>query len=156
MSWTKEEKTDSPATRADKHKAYLKRYLCTYRTAGRRCQLLAGHEDHGPESGLCGWHWITQGTPRLVQNYEEFVKYREHDRQTYPKEYQQAAVYVDDELVWTCILGKDQRREFVRALIAIENECEEELFGKSRHKETVDNPPTPEVSVQKYAESLPF
>ena len=145
----------------EKYERYLQKNLCTFRTANRRCQILAQHyelSDKKLEYGLCGWHWLNQNTPKLLQDYEEFVKYRDRDRETYPKEWLQASLYVDDAIVWACILGKEQRKEFIRAVRAIENECDKELFGKSRNSKnaTLDNPPTPEVSVQEYAESLPF
>ena len=110
----KKDKPEAPTTQEDKYKAFLKRHLCKFQTAGRHCQMLAQHVDRGPESGLCGWHWINQDTPNLLQDNEEFVRYRNMDRQTYPKEWLQAFLYVDDAIVWACILGKEQRKEFVR------------------------------------------
>ena len=155
----KKDKPEAPTTQEDKYKAFLKRHLCKFQTAGRHCQMLAQHVDRGPESGLCGWHWINQDTPNLLQDNEEFVRYRNMDRQTYPKEWLQASLYVDDAIVWACILGKEQRREFVRALRVVENECDKEVFGKEGRgpkNQSLDHPPTPEVSVQEYAERLPF
>jgi len=156
----KKDKPESPKSAVDKYKAFLEIHLCTFRTAGRRCQILAAHmDDHGDKYGLCGWHWLNQSTPKLFQDYEEFVRYRNRDRQTYPKEWLQASLYVDDAIVWACILGKEQRREFVRALRVVENECEKEVFGKESlgpKDQSFDHPPTPEVSVQEYAERLPF
>jgi len=156
MSFREKDKKESPKNPAERYKRFLDVHLCTFRTAGRRCQMLGDHIDHGSEYRLCGWHWLNQGTPDMLQNYEEFVRYRDMDRKTYTKEWLQASLYVDDKIVWACILGKEQRREFTRALRTIENECDEEIFGNPRHKGTIDYPPTPEVSVKKYAESLPF
>jgi len=155
----KKDKPDSPATQAEKYAIFLKKSLCMFRTAGRRCQMLAQHVDRGPESGLCGWHWINQDTPNLLQDYEEFVRYRNMDRETYPKEWLHASLYVDDAIVWACILGKEQRKEFIRALRVVEIKCDEEVFGKEGRDpkdSSLDHPPTPEVSVQEYAEKLPF
>jgi len=119
--------------------------------------MLGGHEDRGPDSALCSWHWLNQGTPQFLQDYEEFIKYRCRDRQTYPREWGQASCYVDDDLAWACTLGKEQHIEFSRAIRAIENECDEEIFGKSRSKNpTLDHPPTPKISVQEYEKTLPF
>ena len=119
------DKPKTPVSTADKYKAYLKKSLCTFKTAGRRCQILAQHGAIGAKNGLCGWHWINQSTPRLLQNYEEFVRYRNKDRETYPKEWLQASLYVDDAIVWACILGKEQRKEFIRALRVVEIKCDE-------------------------------
>jgi len=157
MSFT--EKNDPHATTdpVEKYKAFLKKSLCMFLTAGRRCQMLAQHVDRGPESGLCGWHWINQDTPKLLQDYEEFVRYRNMDRETYPKEWLQASLYVDDAIVWACILGKEQRKEFIRALRVVENECDKKVFGEDGSKEFVsDHPPTPEISVEEYRKKLPF
>ncbi len=153
------DKPEPPSTPADKYKAFLKRHLCTFRTAGRRCQMLGGHEDRGPESALCSWHWLNQGTPEFLQDYEEFKKYRQQDRDQYPKEWQWASCYVDDDLAWACTLGKEQRIEFAQAVRAIENKCDEEVFGKDgrRSKKSVSNhPPPPEISVKQYKKTLPF
>jgi len=155
----KKDKPESPSTPVDKYKAFLKRHLCTFQTAGRRCQILGGHEDRGPESVLCDWHWLYMSNPNLLQDYDEFVRYRDRDRETYPKEWLQASLYVDDKIVWACILGKEQRKEFIRALRVVENECDKEVFGKEGRDpkdSSLDHPPTPEVSVQEYAEKLPF
>jgi len=151
MSFSKTEKKDSPVTTAEKLKRFRDVYLCTFRTAGRRCQMLGPHIDHDSEHRLCTWHWLSQSTPELLQNQEEFIRYRKTDREGYPKEWLQASLYVDDDLVWACILGKEQRREFVRALRVVENEID-----NKESKNVSDAPQTPEVSVQKYAESLPF
>jgi len=83
----KKDKPDTPTTLADKYKAFLKAHLCTFQTAGRRCQMLGAHIDKGSEYRLCNWHWLNQSTPKLLQDYEEFVRYRNMDRQTYPKEW---------------------------------------------------------------------
>ena len=148
-SFNKEETTDIPTNPADKYKTFLARQLCTFRTAGRRCQMLGGHIDNGSEYRLCSWHWLCQSTPELLQNRDEFIAYRDRDRQTYPKEWLSASLYVDDEIVWACTLGKEQRKEFVRAMRVIENECDAKGTP-------IENPPTPEVSIKQYAESLPF
>lgn len=152
------DKPKPPATPADKYAAYLKENLCTFQTAGRRCQMLGGHIDHGSKHGLCSWHWLNQSTPKLLQDYDEFVRYRNADRHIYPEEWLQASLYVDDAIVWACILGKEQRREFVRALRVVENKCDKEVFVEGRNSKEMlsDNPPTPEVSVQKFAANLPF
>ncbi len=152
MSFTKNDEPDAPVSVTDKYAAFLKANLCTFQTAARRCQMLAEHYDLGAKTGLCGWHWVNSSTPKLLQDYEEFVRFKNKDRQTYPKEWLQASLYVDDEIVWTCILGKEQRKEFTKALRVIENECDKEVFGGPRNP----NPPSPEVSVQKYKDSLPF
>jgi len=158
MSFRKKDKSETPATPKDKYASFLKRHLCTFRTAGRRCQILGGHEDRGEGSGLCSWHWLNQNTPEFLQDYKEFKKYRQSDRDQYPKEWQWSSCYVDDDLTWACTLGKEQHIEFDRALRVVENECDEKVFGKGHDsKDAVsDHPPTPEVSVQKYAENLPF
>ncbi len=145
-----------PVTSVDKYTAYLKANLCTFQTAGRRCQMLAGHYDLGAEIGLCGWHWINSSTPKLLQDYDEFVRYRDRDRESYPQEWLQASLYVEDAIVWACILGKEQRKEFMRALRVVESKCDKEVFGKNGRGTISENPPPPEVSVQEYAESLPF
>jgi len=155
----KKDKPDAPTSPADKYKAFLKRHLCTFQTAGRRCQMLGGHEDLGPYSALCSWHWLNQGTSQFLQDYEEFKKYRQRDRDQYPKDWLWASCYVDDDLAWACTLGKEQHIEFARALRVVENECDKEVFGEGGRgpKEFVlEHPPTPEVSVQEYAEKLPF
>jgi len=158
----KKDKPDAPVSAADKYKAFLKIHLCTFLTAGRRCQMLAEHyelNDTNSKYGLCGWHWINKNTPKLLQDYEEFVRYRNMDRETYPKESLQASLYVDDAIVWACILGKEQRKEFIRALRVVEIKCDEEVFGKEGRgpkDSSLDHPPTPEISVQEYAEKLPF
>jgi len=151
MALDKKEKMDSPSTPADKLKRFLDVHLCTFRTAGRRCQMLGAHKDHGSEYRLCSWHWLNQATPELLQNHEEFIRYREVDREGYPEEWLHATLYVDDEIVWACILGKEQRMEFVRALRVVENKID----GKNGQNVS-DHPPTPEVSIKKYADSLPF
>ncbi len=152
----KKDKPESPTNTSDRYAIFLNKYLCTFKTAGRRCQMLAGHYDLGAETGLCGWHWINSGTPKLLQDYDEFVRYRDRDRQSYPKEWLQASLYVEDAIVWACILGKEQRKEFMRALRVVENKCDQEVFGKNDRGTIPENPPPPEVSVQEYAESLPF
>jgi len=141
----KKDKADSPANPVDKYKAFLKAYLCTFQTAGRRCQMLGGHIDRGSENRLCSWHWLNQDTPQLLQDYEEFVRYRDQDRETYPKEWLQASLYIDDKIVWACILGKEQRKEFVRALRVVEIDCDyERAFGedgRGSKKSVFDHPP---------------
>lgn len=151
-SFNKNEKKDSPTSPADKYTAFLKRHLCSFMTAGRRCQMLGGHEDRGHGSQLCSWHWLNQGTPQFLQDREEFVKHRCQDRETYSRDWLQASCYVDDDLAWACTLGKEQQIEFARAVRVIENECDKEVFGGQRNP----NPPSPGVSVQKYEDSLPF
>ena len=150
MALDKKEKIESPSTPADKLKRFLDIYLCTFRTAGRRCQMLGGHVDHGSDHRLCTWHWLNQATPDMLQNHEEFIRFREVDREGYPKEWLHASLYVDDDIVWDCILGKEQRKEFVRALRVVEKEID----GKKG--EDILDPPTPEVSIKEYADSLPF
>lgn len=157
----KKDKPEAPTSPADKYAAFLKENLCTFQTANRRCQMLVVHyelADKKLKHGLCSWHWLNQNTPKLLQDYDEFVRYRNADRQIYSEEWLQASLYVDDAIVWACILGKEQRREFVRALRVVENKCDKEVFGEGRNSKEMlsDNPPTPEVSVQKFAESLPF
>jgi len=148
---------EKPTNPADKYKDFLAKMLCTFRTAGRRCQILGAHVDSGSEYRLCDWHWLCQSTPNLLQDREEFIAYRDRDRQTYPKDWLSASLYVDDEIVWSCTLGKEQRREFVRALRVVENECDEYVFGKSEDRGKVfDDTPTPETSVQEYVANLPF
>ncbi len=151
----KKDKAEAPTNPADKYAAFLKEHLCTFQTAGRRCQMLGGHIDNGSKYRLCSWHWLGQNTPRLLQDYEEFVRYRDKDRQTYPKEWLQASCHIDDKIVWACILGKEQRKEFVRALRVVEKECDKEA-GRGVKDPSSDHPPSPEVSVQEYAEKLPF
>ena len=73
---------------------------CTFMTAGRRCQIYGGHTDHGPDNRLCDWHWLYQHLPKLLQDYEEFVRYRNKERETYAKEWLHSLLYVDDDLVW--------------------------------------------------------
>jgi len=148
----KKDKPEAPTNPADKYAAFLKKYLCTFQTAGRRCQMLGGHIDNDSEYRLCSWHWLNQSTPKLLQDYDEFVRYRNMDRETYPKEWLQASLYIDDEIVWACILGQEKRKEFVRALRVVENECDKEE-GRGV---VSGHPQTPEVSVQEYAEKLPF
>jgi len=155
----KKDKPEAPANPADKYAVFLKKYLCIFQTAGRRCQMLGAHTDHGSEYRLCSWHWLNQSTPKLLQDYDEFIRCRNMDRETYEEEWLQASLYVDDAIVWACILGKEQRKEFVRALRVVENECDKNVFGGAGRgdKEFVlDHPPTPEVSVQEYADKLPF
>ena len=155
----KKDKSASPTTPLDRYESFLKTHLCTFRTAGRRCQMLGGHIDNGSENGSCSWHWLSQSTPEFLQDREEFIKYRDRDRNTYPKDWAHAGLYVDDELAWACTLGKEQHIEFARAERAIENECDEEVFGdkgRGSKEATPDQPPTPEVSVQQYAKNLPF
>ena len=155
----KKDKPDAPKNPADKYVAFLKEKLCTFKTAGRRCQMLGGHIDHGSEYRLCSWHWLNQSTPKLLQDYDEFVRWRNMDRETYEEEWLQASLYVDDAIVWACLLGKEQRKEFVRALRVVENECDKKVFGGAGRGDkdfTLEHPPTPKVSVQEYAEKLPF
>ena len=157
MAFSKKDKTESPATKEGKYKAFLAKQLCTFQTAGRRCQMLGGHVDHGSESRLCDWHWLYQSIPNLLQDYDEFVRYRDKERKTYAREWQHSILFVDDALVWACILGKEQRREFVRANRAIEAECDEKTFGNDRGQgKASDNPPSPAVSVEEYKKHLPF
>jgi len=159
MKKDKPEAPATPATPADKYKAFLQRNLCTFQTGGRRCQIIGGHIDRDPKSRLCDWHWLNQSTPQFLQDYEEFKKYRQLDRDQYPKEWLQASCYVEDELAWACTLGKEQHIEFSRAVRAIENECDKEVFGKGSgggKESTLDHPPPPEVSVEQYKNSLPF
>jgi len=155
----KKDKTETPTSPADKYEAFLKRNLCTFQTAGRRCQIIGGHIDHGPKYRLCDWHWLNQSTPQFLQNREEFLKFREVERKTYPKEWSQASVCIDDDLAWACTLGKEQQIEFARAVRVIENECDEEVFGRDGRgpkKHISDHPPSPEVSVKEYENTLPF
>ena len=150
------DKPKAAVSSVDKYKAFLKRHLCSFQTAGRRCQILGGHEDHGPGSQLCSWHWLNQSTPQFLQDREEFIKYRCKDRQTYSRDWLQASLYVEDDLVWACTLGKEQHAEFARALRVVENECDKEVFGENSRGTISDIPPPPETSVQEYAEALPF
>ena len=155
-SFSKKDKPDAPTNPADKYASFLKKYLCTFQTAGRRCQMLGAHIDNDSEYRLCSWHWLNQSTPKLLQDYDEFVRYRNMDRETYAEEWLQASLYVDDEIVWACILGKEQRKEFVRVLRVVENECDKNVFGEEGRGVVSGHPQTPEVSVQEYANKLPF
>lgn len=155
----KDTPVDKPISQKDKYEAFLQRNLCTFQTAGRRCQVIGGHIDNGSKYRLCDWHWLNQSTPQFLQDYEEFVKFRETERKTYQKEWLQASLYIDDDLAWACTLGKEQHIEFSRAVRVIENKCNKEVFGKDNpgaKESTFDHPPSPEVSVEQYKNNLPF
>ena len=136
-------------------RTFCETHGCKWITAGRKCQML-GTLSGGPESKhwLCLWHYDTQSYPEITQSFEEFTKWRDMDRKTYPKDCEYSGLYVNDNLVWACILGKKERREYVKAMIAIEKEIE---MSSGRINKT--KPDTVEVSVQKVANSfdeIPF
>jgi len=147
---------DKENSEEKKKRTFFDAYGCKWTTAGRKCQMLgAMTSDVGSQHLFCAWHFIARSNPNILQSFEEFTAWREKDRETYPKVWEHSGLYVNDNLVWACILGKEQRSEYVKSMIAIEGEIE--IVVKEINKTALPTPP--EFSAQKLANSfddLPF
>jgi len=142
---------DKENSEEKKKRTFLEAYGCKWTTAGRKCQMLGTISRIGNSNdGLCSWHFTAQSNPESIQSFEEFTAWREKDRETYPRVWEHSSLYVNDNLVWACILGKEQRKEYVKTMIEIEKEIEISA-GTKGIKKTSE---TPEVSAQKLANSF--
>ena len=138
---------DKKNSEEKKKHTFFETHGCKWITAGRKCQML-GTMSSESKHWLCMWHFTAQSSPENIQNFEEFTAWRDKDREIYPRVWEYSGLYVNDNLVWACILGKEQRKEYVMAMIAIEKELEISVKGNNKSTNV------PEVSAQKLAISF--
>jgi len=150
----KKNKEDSPKTKSQRYDAFIEKHLCSYHTAGHRCQILGAISNNitgETKERWCGWHWLGLSHPESLQNFNEFQEFRENDRKTYPPGWDHASLYIEDEIAWQATLGKITHKEYIRYIRDKENEFDAEKF---KNKVKSENP-IREVA-KSFEDDLPF
>jgi len=124
----------SPQSKKERSQAYLQKHLCSFRTSGRRCQVI-GAISNGTAGEIkerwCGWHWLGLSHPESLQNFNDYKEFREGERIKYPPEWLQASLYIEDEISWQAMLGNITHAEHHRHVIEKENEFDKEKLKSS-------------------------
>jgi len=153
MAVQQKKSEESPQSKKERGQAYLQKHLCSFRTGGRRCQVI-GSISNGTIGEIkerwCGWHWLGLSHLESLQNFNDYKKFREDERDNYPPEWLQASLYIDDEISWQAILGKITHAEHDRYVIAKENEFDKEKLKSSGLKNPI------ETVAKSFEEDLPF
>jgi hypothetical protein len=93
---------------------FLDKHLCVFCTGAKRCQLLGVIGDEQGSRFLCGWHHAAESDIRFAANYEEFIQWREKQRERHPLT--DIMTYMDDEVVWRACLGTLSHIDFVESI----------------------------------------
>lgn len=131
MAVQQKKSEESPKSKEQKYESFLDKYLCHFRTAGRRCQILGGISNStvgNLKEIWCSWHWLGLNHPESLQSFNEFQRYRKNDRETYPFCWEHASLYIEDEIAWQATLGKITHQEYIRYVRAKETELNKEKF----------------------------
>ena len=152
MAVQQKKSEESPQSKKEQYQSYLQKHLCSFRTSNRRCQVI-GAISNGMVGEIkerwCGWHWLGLSNPDSLQNFNDYKEFRESERETYPPEWLQASLYIEDEISWQAILGNITNLEYTRYVIAKENEFDE-FKGTTKSKN-----PVREVA-KSFGADLPF